>query len=202
MTDLFPDAPDLTAQPESRWTQASDLCPHPERWSSTDDDSTEVEVSEMIAGFVQGLQPTLVIETGTAWGQTAELIGEALLRNGQGTLISYDVDDQRVGYSRERCGDLPVVEIRQQSSVVGLEELIGEGVKAEVIFLDSLFDLRMVEIEQAAQLLTPGGIVLIHDTAPHHTLWESLQQACLLDGWRWINLPTPRGLAILQRGTQ
>lgn len=183
---------------EDRWTQPSELCPHPERWSSTDDDSTEIEVSELIAGLVRGMQPSLVVETGSAWGQTAEAIGKMLVLNGQGKLVSYEIEDERVEFSRDRCDGLPV-EIRQESSIDGLKRMIEEKEKAEIVFLDSLFHLRLLELILSVDLLTAGGLVVIHDTAAHHTLWASLERHNLLEGWRWLNLPTPRGVALLQR---
>jgi hypothetical protein len=65
----------MTAESEARFTPPRPDCPHPEWWTSTDDDSTECEVTALVAAFVVALQPELVIETGTAFGQTAEAIG-------------------------------------------------------------------------------------------------------------------------------
>lgn len=183
--------------PESRWTRATTRCPHPERWSSTDEDSTEVEVSQLIAAFVLGLQPDLVVETGSAWGQTTELIGLNLARNGRGHLISYEVNHQRVNYTQQRCAGLPV-HVRKQASLEGMRELIATERKAGLIFLDSLFPLRVEELALCPDLLTPGGVVILHDTGPQHPLWADLEAGGHLEGWNWLNLPTPRGVAILQ----
>ena len=101
---------------EDRFTPARPDCPYPQRWHSADSDSTELEVSHLVAAFVRALQPNLVVETGTAWGQTAELIGQALKANGQGRLITLEPDPARAEHSRNRCAGLPV-EVLQQSSL-------------------------------------------------------------------------------------
>src|SRR3546814_12447779 len=80
---------------ESRFTDARKDCPHPERWHSPDSDSTEVEVSRLAAAFVEALRPDYVLETGTAFGQTSELIGQVLLTAGVGHLVTFEVEDRK-----------------------------------------------------------------------------------------------------------
>jgi len=53
---------------EARYFQPTELCPHPERWHSTDGDSTEIEVSDLAWGLVRTLQPDYCVETGTGHG--------------------------------------------------------------------------------------------------------------------------------------
>ena len=60
---------------EDRFTPARAV-PHPES-GTVRPDSTEVEVSALAAAFVRALRPDLVVETGTAFGQTAGLIGRS-----------------------------------------------------------------------------------------------------------------------------
>lgn len=148
--------------PESRFSRADDLCPNPQYWHSTDDHSTEIEVSEMLAGLVRGLQPEYVVETGSAWGQTSEAIGQALLKNGHGKIISLEVDQERVLYSRQRCAGLPV-ECLQQSSMdfVPTEEI-------QFSFFDSLFPLRVPEFLRYYPYMKRGSIAAFHDTHPGH----------------------------------
>ena len=49
---------------EARFTSPSELCPHPERWTSRDIEATENEVLELVHGLIRALQPDLVLETG------------------------------------------------------------------------------------------------------------------------------------------
>ncbi len=148
--------------PESRFSGSDWMCPDPSRWSSTDDHSTEIEVSEMLAGLVRGLQPEYIIETGSAWGQTSEAIGHALKKNGHGRIISLEVDSERVQYSKERCKGLPVECLEMSSMDYVPEEEI------QFAFFDSLFPLRVPEYLRYYPYMKKGSIVAFHDTHPGH----------------------------------
>jgi hypothetical protein len=78
----------MTAGSEARFTAPRADCPHPEYWHSTDSDSTEIEVTELVAAFVRAPQPETVLETGSAFGQTAEAIRRTLAANGHGRLVT------------------------------------------------------------------------------------------------------------------
>lgn len=193
MGSLPRQAPPLSEPvPESTWTRARAGCPHPGRWHSYDSDSTEVEVTTLVAGFITALQPDLVVETGTAWGQTAHAIGSALAAAGQGRLVTYEPDRHRWAAATSRCAGLPV-DVLQIPSLDGIATL---G-RATVGFawLDSLFDLRLPELDLLRPRLTGGAVVGLHDTGPQHPLRDQLDT---LRGWRRIDLPTPRGVSFLQ----
>lgn len=175
---------------EARFTPPRPDCPHPQRWHSTDSDSTEIEVSELVAAFVRALQPNLVVETGTAFGQTAELIGRALQANGQGRLVTLEPDPERAEFSRQRCTGLPV-EVLQQSS---LDYTPDEPI--DFAWFDSLFHLRPQELIRFRPWFTPRTVVGFHDTGPQHPVRCSLEQL-VGDGLLTapLYLPTPRGVA-------
>lgn len=179
----------MTVATEAQWTAPRLDCPFPQRWHAPDAHSTEVEVSILIAGFVRALQPDYVVETGTCWGQTAYAIGGALKANGQGRLVSLEVDPDKVAYSSERCAGLPV-EVRQQSSLeFEPEEPIGFA------FFDSLVPLRLQELDRYRPWLQPGVIVGFHDTAPHHGYGHLIDD---VDWIRPIRLRTPRGVTFAE----
>ena len=92
---------------EATWTQPRPDCPNPGRWHSTDNQSTEIEVTELIAGFVRALQPDYVIETGSCIGQTSHAIGLALRDNGHGRLDTMETDPDRAAIARRRLRRLP-----------------------------------------------------------------------------------------------
>lgn len=174
---------------ESAWTRPRDDCPHPERWSSTDSDSTEIEVSELVSTFVRALQPDRVVETGTCFGQTSWMIGLALKANGQGHLDTIEIDEERVAIARERCDGLPVT-VHAMSSL----EFTPSG-PVGFAWFDSLFQLRIPEFERLRPHLTEGAIVGFHDTAPHHGWGHQVEN---LPGTQAIRLRTPRGVTFLQ----
>jgi hypothetical protein len=173
---------------EGRFTAPRSDCPHPERWHSTDEDSTELEVSELVGAMVTALQPDLVVETGTAFGQTAELIGRALKRNGQGRLVTLEVDPERVQAAKERCHGLPV-EVVQASSL----EYMPPG-PADFAWFDSLTHLRPQEFRRWLPHMHDRTVVGFHDTGPQHPvrgLLQPLEEEGLLAP---MYLPTPRGV--------
>ena len=192
---------------ESRFTEPRADCPNPERWHSPDPDSTEIEVSRLVAAFVEALRPDLVVETGTAFGQTAELIGDALGGVADSWLITFETDAERVRLARERCVATRV-EVHQESSLTGLEALahlvkIGQKPKVGFAWLDSLFELRVPELRLVQPMLSPGAVVGIHDCGePGHTKYnefaKSVADAAQALGFNRISLPTPRGVTFLQ----
>lgn len=186
--------------PESRFTPASHDCPNPSYWHSTDADSTEIEVSKLIAAFVTALQPELVVETGAAWGQTTEMVGLALARNGHGTLHSIEPDPERAEYTRAKCraGEWLPVEVHETKS---LDWRPPEGSPPiGFAFFDSLIELRVPEFKYFSDngWWAPVAFCAFHDTADHHGLWPEIEeletQGLLLP----IRLPTPRGVVIAE----
>lgn len=175
---------------ESTWTAPRPDCPHPEWWSSTDAQSTELEVSELVAAFVRALQPEYVVETGTCHGQTAHFIGLALLANGHGRLDTIETDQDRASASWSRCAGLPVTVKCMSSLDFTPVEMIGAA------WLDSETHLRIPEFELYRSWLLPGAIVGFHDTAEQHGPWGRLVEA--LPGTRPIRLRTPRGVTFVE----
>lgn len=179
-------------RPESTWTAPRPDCPNPQWWHAADDDSTEIEVSILVAGLVRALQPDLVVETGTCWAQTALLIGRALRDNGHGYLATLETDPIRAGYSRAIVNGLPVDVLQQPSLTYQPPEPIGFA------WFDSLFELRAAEYLHYRPHLIPGTIVGFHDTGPHHPLrpdLDALEEQGLL---KLLYLPTPRGVALAE----
>lgn len=189
---------------ESRFTPPRPDCPHPERWHSPDSDSTEIEVSRLAAAFVEALRPDLVIETGSAFGQTAELIGEVLFTATTGRLITFEVDPARVAATEVRVAGLPV-QVTEEPSLSGIQHLIemGHGGQVGFAWLDSLFELRVPELRAIRPLLSPNAIVGVHDCGePKATKYPGFSQqvadAAQSMGFARISLSTPRNVTFLQ----
>jgi predicted O-methyltransferase YrrM len=176
---------------ESRWTKPSDWCPKPACWSSTDPQSTEIEVSELVGAFVRALQPRYVVETGTCLGQTAYAIGLALQANEHGTLDTLETSGERADYSRKRCEGLPVTVFQTESLIFEPDEPV------DFAWLDSRLELRVPEFERYRPWMNNRTVVGFHDTAPHQagTLGEDIFS---IPGTRAIRLHTPRGVTFLE----
>ena len=189
MTEVYP----IQLGSEARWTQPNDWCPHPERWTSTDPQSTEVEVSALVAGFVRALQPDYVIETGSCIGQTTVAIALALAANRNGRLDSLEVDPERAAFTRKRL-EATVVDPRAVVHEVASLDFTPTG-PIGFAWLDSLMELRLPEFDRYRPWMGPGTIVGFHDTAPHHGAWAAELER--LAGVRPIRLRTPRGVTVV-----
>jgi predicted O-methyltransferase YrrM len=182
----------MTAWPESTWTAPRPDCPHPEWWHSSDDHSTEHEVTDLVAGLIRALQPELVVETGTCWGQTAEQIGHALLANGHGHLVTLEPDPEKAAASRSRCAGLPVTVLEQESLTWTPTGPVGFA------WFDSLFELRAAEFRHYLPWLRAGTVVAFHDTGPQHPLRPDLNRLEQQGLLKLLYLPTPRGVGLAQ----
>jgi hypothetical protein len=174
---------------ESRYTEPTDECPYPERWHADDWDSAELEVTRLVAGFVAALRPDWVLETGTAFGQTAEAIGKVLRQARVGRLVTIEIDPTRAKDAHERLKDLPVVVVNQSSLEVELET----GPRYGFCWFDSLLPLRVPEFRRFYPMMTPGCIVGFHDTKDS-TLWEQIEELEAEGLLLPIRLHTPRGV--------
>lgn len=145
-------------------------------------------MTELVAALVRALQPELVVETGTCWGWTAAAIGEALLLNGHGRLVTLEVDADKCAAAAERCEGLPV-EVRCQPSLTWEpDETIGFA------WFDSLPQLRVEEFRRYVPWMR-GQICAFHDTSPNYGTLAADIAALPVTA---INLPTPRGVTICE----
>lgn len=167
-------------------------CAKPELWHAPDGDSSEFEVLELCAAFIRALQPEVVVETGSAFGFGAAMMGAALEANGHGRLYSLEIDLVRYQQARERCKGLPVNVVCIDS--VTWEPPAGIG----FAFFDSMPKLRAVEFRRYRPFMVPGAIVAFHDIAPHHTIWPHVQELEREGLLKALRLRTPRGIAVCQ----
>lgn len=175
---------------EGTLTPASPWCPNPEWWSAEDAQSAEVEVSALVGAFVRALKPSLVVETGTAYGFTARAIGEALKDNGRGHLVTLEVDAALVAIARDRCAGLPV------EVVTGSSLDYTPDAPVDFAWFDSLIELRVAEFERFRQYMPPMTIVGFHDVAPHFGEWG--MNLADIEGLFPIFMRTPRGACFAQ----
>lgn len=187
---------------ESRFTEPRFDCPYPHRWHSRDADSTEHEVSRLVAAFVGALRPDIVVETGTAWGQTAQVVGEVLQEGGYGGMLhTVEPDTARVEHCRRLLEGLPVT-VHQEKSLDWIADIDGLGaVDGEVGFawFDSLHHLRVPEFRALHPFMASGAFVGFHDTGPHQgTLADEILQLEKEGLLLPVFLPTPRGVCFAE----
>jgi predicted O-methyltransferase YrrM len=146
--------------------------------------ATEEEVTHLLGALCVALRPHRVLETGTYDGDTAEAMGKALI--GYGHLDSLEIDPERAAKARGRVAGLPV-------DVHAVSSLDWTGGPYDLMFFDSDGPMRAAELRRFAN---PGAVWVLHD-AKHPEVTDPLE-GLRADGiiGAWIELPTPRGLAM------
>jgi len=183
---------------EDHWTPPSSWQPNPQWWhADTDDpDAAETEVSYLLRAMIRATQPEVVVETGTAAGVTAELIGKALLMNGHGHLYTAEIDGEAAANAKERLAGLPV-------TVTCIDTFYWDPPSPiDFAWIDSGdAKARVTEIRHWWHLFSPGALIGVHDTAPNQgreVLADLLREFISANDVPELWLRTPRGVTFLQ----
>lgn len=181
----------MRPESENPCNPPSEFCPHPEWWHSESMSATEIEVSEFIGGLVRLIQPELCVETGTYLGQTSQLIGGALKKNGHGRLITLETQGGYCEVVRGLCADLPVEVVEMAA------EAWTPPATIDFLFLDSGGD-RYIEFKRYLPWLKSGSVWCLHDThAPHHAAESFLKIKAEFGHLFWgIEFNNPRGFYV------
>jgi predicted O-methyltransferase YrrM len=175
---------------EDLWRPSNEWCPHTHHWHAVDDQSTEEEVTELVAAFVRALQPEVAVETGAYSGQTTRAIGDALRRNGHGHLHAVELDPRLADLARQACEGLPV------TVVTGSSLEWSPPANISFAFVDGHTD-RCAEAEYLLPRMLTGAIIGMHDTGPLHCAgrmdWLNAHPRL-----RAITLRTPRGISFAE----
>jgi predicted O-methyltransferase YrrM len=173
-------------------------CPHPERWRMFDSMTAEVEVLEFLRTLVTTTKPDLVVETGTFLGVSTLYLAEGLRQNGFGRVITCEPDAEAFSAAQTRFTESGLGDWIDSRPVSSLDLEVSEPI--DVLFSDSLPELREQEVRRFLPCMKPGGLVLIHDASSH---LKTVREAALkLEREGLISvvlLPTPRGLAVGQK---
>jgi hypothetical protein len=179
---------------EADFTRPRALCPNPSYWHTHDLQGTEIEVIEMVAGMIVGLQPETVLETGTSRGFMAKAISDALDANGHGNLISYEPHAPTHTEAANRVTS-PKADLRCEPS---MQTWIDGPI--DFAWHDSLISLRQPEFGFYLPHYSNRAVVCFHDTAPHFGQWsEALRSDLAYAGFSYLDWPSPRGVIIARR---
>jgi prolipoprotein diacylglyceryltransferase/predicted O-methyltransferase YrrM len=178
--------------------RATPECPHPERWRMFDTMTAEVEVLDFLKCLMTTVKPNLVVETGTFLAVSTLYMAEGLKQNGSGKIITCEPDTEVFAKAKEKIdasGLGKFIDFRCQSS---LETRVPGTI--DVLFCDSLPELREPEVRHFLPQINPNGLILMHDASSHlktvRTAAQRLEEEGLLSV---VFLPTPRGLVIAQK---
>ena len=186
------------SDPKPEYHRATPECPHPERWRMFDTMTAEVEVLEFLRCLMTTMKPRLVVETGTFLAVSTLYMAEGLKRNGSGKIITCEPDKDVFAKAKEKIdgsGLKKWIEYRCESSL----DVKAPG-QIDVLFCDSLPELREPEVRHFLPNINPNGLILMHDASSH---LKTVREAALrMEAEGLISvvlLPTPRGLVIAQK---
>jgi prolipoprotein diacylglyceryl transferase len=186
------------SDPKPEYHRATPECPHPERWRMFDTMTAEVEVLEFLRCLMTTMKPRLVVETGTFLAVSTLYMAEGLKQNGVGKIITCEPDKDVFAKAKERIdasGLKKWIEYRCESSL----DVKVPG-QIDVLFCDSLPELREPEVRHFLPNINPNGLILMHDASSH---LKTVREAALrMEAEGLISvvlLPTPRGLVISQK---
>jgi prolipoprotein diacylglyceryl transferase len=184
--------------PKPEYHRATPECPHPERWSMFDTMTAEVEVLEFLKCLMTTVKPNLVVETGTFLAVSTLYMAEGLKQNGGGKIVTCEPDLEVFTKAKEKIdasGLKKWVDYRCEPSL----KLNVTGT-IDILFCDSLPELREPEVRYFLPKINPNGLILMHDASSH---LKTVREAALrLESEGLISvvlLPTPRGLVIAQK---
>ena len=186
------------SDPKPEYHRATPECPHPERWRMFDTMTAEVEVLEFLRCLMTTMKPRLVVETGTFLAVSTLYMAEGLKENGSGKIITCEPDKDVFAKAKEKIdasGLKKWIEYRCESSL----DMKAPG-QIDVLFCDSLPELREPEVRHFLPNINPNGLILMHDASSH---LKTVREAALrMEAEGLISvvlLPTPRGLVIAQK---
>ena len=186
------------SDPKPEYHRATPECPHPERWRMFDTMTAEVEVLEFLRCLMTTMKPRLVVETGTFLAVSTLYMAEGLKQNGSGKIITCEPDKEVFAKAKEKIdtsGLKKWIEYRCESSL----DVKVPG-QIDVLFCDSLPELREPEVRHFLPNINPNGLILMHDASSH---LKTVREAALrMEAEGLISvvlLPTPRGLVIAQK---
>lgn len=123
-----------------------------------------------------------VLETGTARGVSAACLASAVAHRPNGRVVTFDPTNYPERHALWAALPAPMqqcLEARLADSLTGMAAALAAGEQYEAALLDSLHTAEQVwaEFQLAAQLVCPGGLILIHDVClPGGTVAQALRQ--------------------------
>lgn len=183
---------------ENEFTKLNPLCLNAEEWTSRDVQSAEDEVGEFLYGLIRLIKPKFIVETGCYLGDSTIQMAKALQKNGVGTIIACDIDDERVKFVDERIQKEGLEKVATVILREGLELIETCGEAIDFAFIDSSPEgkVRKAEIEELLKYLRPMKMFALHDTAPQHQQINKVANEVALPK---VYFNTPRGLTLFMK---
>jgi len=135
----------------------------------------DIELCSAIWCSARHIQPSAVIETGVAHGISSRVVLEALIKNDKGHLSSIDLPHPFNHKLHGQTGAAVTDACRARWTYIEgesrqrLPRLVTQVGQAELFIHDSLHTAKntLFEMEQAASIMPPGGVMLVDDIRGH-----------------------------------
>lgn len=178
--------------------RATPECPNPSRWHMYDSMTAEAEVLEFLRTLVTTIKPNLIVETGSFLGVSTVWMAEGLRENGEGRIVSCELDPVVFAKAQERIVASGLGEWIDLQNVSSFDLKVTGQI--DLFFSDSDLDVRENEVRQYLPMISPNGLILMHDASSHAGTVRDAALRLEKEGLiSVVLLPTPRGLAIAQK---
>lgn len=178
--------------------RATPECPNPSRWHMYDSMTAEAEVLEFLRTLVTTIKPNLIVETGSFLGVSTVWMAEGLRENGEGRIVSCELDPVVFAKAQERIVASGLGEWIDLQNVSSFDLKVTGQI--DLFFSDSDLDVRENEVRQYLPMISPNGLILMHDASSHSGTVRDAALRLEKEGLiSVVLLPTPRGLAIAQK---
>jgi predicted O-methyltransferase YrrM len=178
--------------------RATPECPNPTRWRMYDSMTAEAEVLEFLRTLVTTIKPNLIVETGSFLGVSTVWMAEGLRENGEGSIVSCELDPVVFAKAQEKIAASGLGEWIDLQNVSSFDLKVTGQI--DLFFSDSDLDVRENEVRQYLPMISPNGLILMHDASSHAGTVRDAALRLEKEGLiSVVLLPTPRGLAIAQK---
>ena len=130
----------------------------------------------VLCTLVKVLRPEVVVEVGTLFAGTTELLATGLVENGRGTIHTTDP------YGAERCPAIigawstPLQSVTRFHALNSMDFFLWleqHGVSLDLVLIDGNhdFEFALFDLQMAARLIRPGGVIVMDNaeqTGPFH----------------------------------
>jgi len=174
-------------------------------WSMFNSGGVEAEVGEFLYGLVRAMKPLRILETGTHQGIASSYMALALKDNWKGHLETIEFEPIHLNKAKEKWTKLGVQDIITEYLISSLE--FNPSGEYDILFLDTEPQQRFTEFNKFYPYVKPGGFIIIHDLneqlgarqSPWEDFVEKFGDKILDNEIQIINIPSPRGLTIIQK---
>ena len=181
---LAPIIPEIRSDPRNPCGDAT-------RWCCLDDQSSEIEVLHFLRCLVVLLKPDVILETGTHLGYGTAALAQGCKDNQAGhvwTVEHYAPFLQRAFPLLQENGLMDWVDF-----ISGDAREVTFDHQIDLLFIDGGTE-RNLELSHFAPLLSPRGVILMHDAyLSHHYRYQEIPEV-----YTKIYLPCARGLWLLR----